>query len=239
MTDVTLNEKKSKGISEEKLKTLLHESITVSGDSARAKLVELALVDPRVRKAIIDYEMNWYEASAYTLSALARREDQESLNALIAAAKRGRRIAIGELKHFPQNNDVKQTIMDLARRGQKEAISVFEGFISRDKKDPELRQTAFDISNLLGNDSAIKALTIIAKKDNKAKRRVIERAREGSKEAIYNLYEWTKKGDEQARRALFGCARRGNYAAKDSASFYVASLVERKDKGALSFLIKQ
>ena len=183
---------------------------TASKPNAVSEILSLAKTNPIVKRVIIE------DASArnnFTLLSELAKTDVEAKQALVEMAKKGRIPAINELSKFPNDKDVKEAIIIIAKNPMtgSSAIPVIEEMLKRCNDNKILRDGILEINK---NTSwyGIHGLAFLARNgDEEAKNRLFELAlKHYEKEAISEIYYWSYLGNEEAKRVLFGISKQGN-----------------------------
>ena len=170
------------------------------------------------------------------LSELAKT-NEEAKQALIEAAKKGRIPAINELANFPNDSDVKEAIVVIAKNPTigSSAIPVVEKMLTRCKDNKVLRDVILEINKGICW-YGIHGIAFLARSlDEEAKNRLFELGLTyHESEAINEIYYWSHLGNEEAKGVLFEIAKQG----KPDAIRSVRYLAHNCDQESLDLLLK-
>jgi hypothetical protein len=205
---------------------------TGSKPNAVSEILSLAKTNPIVKGVIIE---DAAARNSFALLSELAKTDEEAKQALIEMAKKGRIPAINELSKFPNDKDVQEAIIVIAKKHNSSAIPVLEDMLKSCEDNKTLRDTILEINNDI-HWYGIHGLAFLARSDDEeAKNRLFELAlKHHEKEAISEIYYWSYLGNEEAKRVLFGISKQGN----PDAIRCLRLLAHNGDEESLDLLLK-
>ena len=214
------------------IKSLLERTWIASKPNAVSEILSLAKANPIVKETIIE------DATArnnFALLSELAKTDEVAKQALIEMAKKGRIPAINELSKFPNDKDVQEAIIVIAKKHNSSAIPVLEDMLKSCEDNKTLRDTILEINNDI-YWYGIHGLAFLARSgDEEAKNRLFELAlTHYEKEAISEIYYWSYLGNEEAKRVLFGISKQG----QSDAIYCLRLLAHNGDEESLDLLLK-
>ena len=206
---------------------------TGSKPNAVSEILSLAKTNPIVKGVIIE---DAAARNSFALLSELAKTDEEAKQALIEMAKKGRIPAINELSKFPNDKDVKEAIIVIAKNPMtgSSTISVIEEMLKRSNDNKTLRDAILEI-NKNTRWYGIHGLAFLARNDDEeAKNRLFELGlTHYEKEAISEIFYWAHLGNEEAKRVLFDISKQGNY----DAIHCLSILAGNNDEESLDLLL--